>query len=284
MNLKPAFFSKIFLTCIIFITIVHPGFAQFGGIGGMNGFNQRSAANMQKAYQKGRENGQQMRGYLGYEVGVFFSFADRNYTHVFDNVDFNGYNRGPASIKLKLKSRMLGFNAGTYTILAKLGATSAIAFDWGVTGIYSHSTTGDIIMPSGSKYLYSINYMQLGAPLLLDYKIGGEACYDKAEALSVTLGAGLQPALSFLALGSSTTTKGILVPMVKAELGFFAGIQWKIKASYVYQSGNLHRAVGGSSGLESAPETSVYTISTTAPVNIGISFMPFSFDWENSRW
>ncbi len=41
--------------------------------------------------------------------------------------------------------------------------------------------------------------------MLISYKWGGEAVYDKSQPLSFTLGAGFYPALSSMALGCSTT-------------------------------------------------------------------------------
>ncbi len=259
------------------------GFSQFNRFDRM-GYDARGVAEMNNHYRDGRDHGRKMRGFLGYEVGAFFSFADFNYQHVFDDV--GGFHGGrQITIDRTLKSRHLGFNAGSYVLLGSLGESSALAFDWGITAVFSASSTGDVTMPSGNVYAYSFNYLQFAVPLLLSYKWGGEAVYDKSQPFSFTAGAGLYPAFVTTTLGSSGNTKGLFAPVLKAEIGFFAGLQWKIKANYIaYTSGEVYKARVDDPGMEGAPQGSVYTVASSAPFNIGIAIMPFSIDWEKSRW
>lgn len=258
--------------------------AQFNGIGGLGGFNARSTQRMIENYRNGRADGKKMRSYLGYDVGLFFSFADRTYEHRYYNIDANGTNTGEYVYTKKLKPRIIGANANSYIPLAKLSRTSCLAFDWGVTAMMMTDGTDRVVLQSGSTYDFSILYIQVAMPLCLEYKYGGEAIYDKSEAFSFTFGAGLFPSLTSAALGNSGKISGAISPMVKAGLGFFAGVEWKITASYIGQSGALYTGRQGDAGLESAPDGSIYTIRSGPSVQIGLSVMPFSFDWDDSRW
>jgi len=277
--------SKFYLILFsILFTSVY-AHAQFG-VGGL-GFQRRSEQRAQQAYSDGRANGKQMRGYLGYDIGVFFSFADRNFQHTYTDIDANGTNHGEKVYNRKLKSRVIGFNAGSYTPLGNLGSKSCLAFDWGIAATILQDNTGEVYTRSPRSegvYESTIMHWDFAVPLCLDFKFGGEAIFDKSEAFSFTFGAGLQPSLAMGGVASTSKMVASISPMIKAEIGFFAGLQWKIKASYIYRSGNIYKAENGDAGMESKPESSVITITSTPSFNLGISFMPFSYDWESSRW
>jgi hypothetical protein len=150
--------------------------------------------------------------------------------------------------------------------------------------LYLTGNTGKVTLTSGGNYQFSINYIQFGVPLCLVYQYGGEAIYDKTETFSFTFGGGLQPSVGFSAIGFMPKTRGCIAPVLKADIGFFAGIQWEVKVSYTYQSGNLATVRKGDTGAEVAPPGSVYAITSSTPLNIGVSFMPFSYGWDSSRW
>lgn len=284
-NFKGVFQTSSFCVLLLLIGSAN-SYAQFD-FGSQMRSDARQAARMQQAYKDGRANGQKMRGYLGYEVGVFFSFADRDFAYSYNKVDANGVNQGETTYTKKMKSRVIGFNAGSYVSLGNVTSRSCLAFDWGVTATLFSDNTGSFVVTTPrviTNYSSTFRYWQFGVPLCLDFKYGGEAIYDKAEAFSITLGAGLQPSLASGAVLATGKMVGKVSPMVKAEIGFFAGLQWKIKASYIYQSGVIYKAQNGDAGMESHPESGVITLTTKPSFNVGISFMPFSHDWDSSRW
>lgn len=277
--------KKVYAVLLPAMMITFFANAQFGP--GSFGFQRRSQQRAQQEYKDGRAAGKQMRGYLGYDVGVFFSFADRNYSHTYTDIDASGTNHGEVTYSRKLKPRVIGFNAGSYVPLGSMGSKSCLAFDWGFTATLLKDNTGEVRTRTPLKqgvYQSTILYWDFGAPLCLDYKYGGEAIYDKSEAFSFTFGAGLQPSLASGSIAGTGNLVGSVSPLVKAEIGFFAGLQWKIKASYIYRSGVIYKAKNGDPGMESQPESSVITLTTTPSFNVGISFMPFSHDWDSSRW
>ena len=260
--------------------------AQFSTLGSSrSGF--RQAALMQQDYKDGRANGKKMRGYLGYDVGVFVAFADKNFNYTYNQIDANGVNGGEVSYSRKLKSRAIGFFASSYVPLANLTSSSCLAFDWGVAATLFGDNTDKfvVITPRAiTNYKSSIKYWQFAAPFCLDFKYGGEAIYDKAEAFSFTFGAGMQASLASGTVLGTGKFIGAIDPMVKAEIGFFAGLQWKVKASYIYQSGVIYKAEKGDAGMEAHPDSGVITITTKPILNIGVTFMPFSYDWDSSVW
>lgn len=277
--------NKFCVILLLAIITASSASAQFG-TGGF-GFQRRSERRAEQAYHDGRAAGKQMRGYLGYDVGVFFSFADRNFSYSYYDIDANGNNQGEKVYTKKLKPRILGFHAGSYIPLSSLGRTSCLAFDWGVEATILKDNTGKFVVTTPlvtSRYETDLIYMQFAIPLCLDFKYGGEAIYDKAEAFSVTLGAGLQPSLGSGGMLSTGKIKGAISPMIKAEIGFFAGFQWKVRAAYVAQPGVMYKAQNGDAGMEGRAEGSVISLTSKPSFNIGISFMPFSYDWDSSRW
>jgi hypothetical protein len=277
---------KTFSTVLLVFTTALYTHAQFDS----NGFRmqQRSEKAMMDNYKDGRSQGKQMRGYLGYDIGVFYSFADRNYIHTYNHIDDNGTNLGEVTHRVKLKSAVIGFNAGSYIPMGNLGSTSCLALDWGIAATIYNGSTGRITTARGGTYQYSIMNWQFMVPLCLDFKYGGEAIYDKSERFSFTMGAGLIPSLSVVAisgaLSSAHKIAGRISPVIKAELGFFAGLEWKVKASYVYRKGNDLKSTPEDSKSGPGPDGSIFTLTTTPAINIGVSFMPFSHDWDSSRW
>ncbi len=141
---------KTFPVFLLIMLMALPGFAQFV-TGSFNASSNRTTQQMMNAYHEGRDHGRKMRGFLGYDVGAFFSFSDFNYQHVFDNPDATSGYEKTVTLKSTLSSRRLGFQCGSYVILGMMSENSALAFDWGLVGMYSGSETGDMVMPSGSR-------------------------------------------------------------------------------------------------------------------------------------
>jgi hypothetical protein len=282
---KSIFSLACFCTCFLLLCTINT-YAQFGtGTSWRSGA--RQAAQMQQDYLNGRANGKKMRGYLGYDIGAFFAFADKSFSYTYDQVDASGINRGEIAYSKKLKSRALGFYAGSYTPLGNISSSSCLAFDFAAAVTLIHDKTDKFVVTtpwSISNYKSNIIYWQFAIPLCLDFKYGGEAIYDKAEAFSLTLGAGFQPSLASGAMLKTAKLIGAVSPMIKAEIGFFAGLQWKVKASYIYQSGVIYKAQKGDPGMEAHPDSAVMTMTTKPVLNIGVSFMPFSHDWDSSVW
>ncbi|RYZ52112.1 MAG: hypothetical protein EOP49_10305 [Sphingobacteriales bacterium] len=262
-------------------------FAQAQFSGNSFGAQRRQDKALMDRYKDGRADGKQMRSYLGYEAGAFFSFAQRSFVATAPYTDENGIFQGEKTHTQKLKPWFLGFAVGTYIPLSNLSPKSSVALDFGVNVTMWKGKTGSFYLADSMRrahYNSDFFLWQFGLPIMLDFKYGGEAIYDKGEAFSFTLGAGLQPAVSTGAVMRTDKLRGTISPVIKAEIGFFALVQWKIKATYLGQTGDVYRVSSGNVGMESKPDGTTFRLTTTPAINLGISFMPFSYDWDSSRW
>jgi hypothetical protein len=238
---------------------------------------------MGQSYQRAKANGKNLKPYLSYDIGISKPFAHATYTHTYLDME-NGVIRGEKNIRRSLQAKGIGVNTSIYYPLFSVGDKSIVAFDFGIAGYLLHYDLGEIRLSPDKVYDYSLQSMQIGVPLCLDYKIGGEAIYDKSEKVTFTAGAGLCPVVYLTDLGTDISNiKGGFRPYVHAELGFFAFIEWKIKAYCMGGTANILNLNNENSGMEGMPENSNIKLKSAPVFSIGISFMPFSRDWD-SGW
>lgn len=76
----------------------------------------------------------------------------------------------------------------------------------------------------------------IGVPVGLDLVSGGEATLDRADPLSFTLGVGVMPMISMGIMYEFAAVKVRAPGYIKAELGFHAGINWKLRGTYIFKS------------------------------------------------
>jgi hypothetical protein len=244
----------------------------------------RAQKRMIQGYVNGRAEGKKMKSYLGYEMGVYTSFANRMLYMNYPLIAADGTYTGEGTFTHKLKGSYLGAFVSIYHRLAMLNDKSCLAFDWGFDALAIVDETGKMSYNTPA-YNYSIEslvaYWHYGVPLLIDYKYGGEATYDKADNFSFTLGAGIMPMLAVGAINEVGQISGSIAPLVKAEIGFFAGVQWKVRAMYMMQSGDV---LNTNDNSDNVLKYHNYRLNVKPGINIGISVMPFSFGWDNSRW
>jgi len=246
------------------------------------GYSQASAARMIGSYFKKKEEGKSVRSYQSWHLGVSIPL-ENTYTFSWDywNRAEDGTYLGKSNFTRTFKNKSLVFNASVYFPLFKISETSALAFNLGAMG---HGLVSDIdpIKIGNTNYEYTFVSMQIGIPLTFDFKYGGEAINDKAERFSFTLGAGMCPIVYASSFGPISNTRGNIRPYVHGEIGFFAGIEWKFKVDYLAKSAEVYRA--DYRDFQSLPEGSLITTTSKPMLSVGIALMPFSYDWESSRW
>jgi hypothetical protein len=231
-----------------------------------------------------KNDDRKIKAHLGYEMGVYTSLASRTLFINYPMVAADGTYLGEGTFKHKLKGNYLGAFVGMYHRLAMLNNSSCLAFDWGVDALAIANETDELTYKIGNsthRLKSLVAYWHFGVPLLIDYKYGGEATYDKADRFSFTLGGGIMPLVAIGAINEAGQISASIAPVVKAELGFFAGVQWKVRAMYMIQSGDILNTNDESADVRNYHS---YRLNVTPGINIGVSVMPFSFGWDNSRW
>lgn len=238
---------------------------------------------MAKHYMNARANGKKMKRYLSYDIGYHIPITKGTFTHSYVN-EVNGMYAGEKVITRELDAKGFGVSGNVYYPLFELTEKSIIAFNVGALANVLTFDIGRVNTSETANYNYSFSSLQIGIPLCIDYKSGGEAIYDKAEKVSFTAGFGISPTFYGSNFGPSSVTKFGVRPYVHAEIGFFAAIEWKVRASCLMNSTQFFRADNDSPGLAGMPYNSQFTMSSKPVFNIGFALMPFSWDWENSRW
>lgn len=237
-------------------------------------------------YLASRESGKKMKSYLRYELGYSVSLSnafflqDSRYVFPLDN------SKRQLLIHKNMPSRGMSANAATHFPIATVSERSIVSIGFGaVANIFSWDL-GNVQVDSFFAASSPASGFQIGIPVGLDYKYGGEATLDKADKVSFTFGAGVCPTFyaTHIDIGDINQSRFNIQPYLKAELGFFAGIQWKVKAMYLMRSTKVIDISSGDVNLNNSMEYSKTQLTTGSVFNIGVAIMPFSWDWDKSGW
>lgn len=184
-----------------------------------------------------------------------------------------------------------GFGAtmGTYIPIAKLSENAVVAL--GIDGVFNMLVWDyeRVKEDYGATAGYSANYavtggtMQMGVPIGFDMKFGCDAALDKSRRSCATFGVGAFPSASLTAYEMEADAAIKVQPYFKAEVGFFAGVCFKVRALYtpgkiglIDQEYNSITPFGDVNSNISLTGRSSFTFS--------LLVMPFSFAWERSEW
>jgi hypothetical protein len=193
--------------------------------------------------------------------------------------DRTGKLTGKQSIDKDLVVNAWTAGAGTYFPLFNISEKSILAFNFNANGIVSNTKMGVIRVNEVTTYDFDFIHMDIGFPLSLDLKYGGEAVLDKTEKASFTLGVGICPSLYVSTFGPTSNFAFDTRPYIHFDIGFFAGIEWKIQASYLPGNTQILNLNPNSNGMTSMPLDSYITANKGSLFNIGIGLMVFSYDW-----
>ena len=180
---------------------------------------------------------------------------------------------------------MSGYGA-VYFPLTHIGQSSALVLN---TGIYTRGSSWDLgntsLDPTATT-LNTASEIQIGVPVGVDYIFGGEATGNKQDKVTLRAGAGAMPYVAFgsLADKSEKYSKLGMKPYIKAELGFFLGVEWKIRGMVIAGSRTLYNYQVGDYNLNSNSYYASYNFTIRPSYVIGFSVFPFSFGWENDKW
>ena len=204
---------------------------------------------------------------------------------------------GDTTMKRKL-SGQTGFG-GSISVFAPFKGTGHISY-WGmdvtimVNDILWHGLN-QIYNNEGSYTNNSVplsaSTLQASIPLGISYKVGCDAIESKRLALCAAFGAGIIPQMNMTNLESinqfSTQYGWGVTPYAKIDLGFFAGICWKVRFMYTYGKVNLFDANAPIPGsTPSAPRLTdgPFGFSSTSDFMVSLVIMPFAAGWRETNW
>lgn len=236
----------------------------------------------------------QSKGFQRFQLGYSFPMTKAKYTERYliyqdlsdDNIDTT------MSKDVRTKGGF-GITLGHFFPVAKMGEKSSLnisidflynmmvwdaemvdvsGYDYS-TGSYSYNTT----------YVISAATVHWGLPIGVDFKTGGEATLDRSSKLSMTLGTGIYPSLNLTVFETNAGAKTKIQPYLKAEVGVFAGINWKVRALYSFGKLEYIDYSDVESGSSYAYESSASLVSKST-LTLSLLVMPGSFKWGKNEW
>ena len=174
---------------------------------------------------------------------------------------------------------------------ARLGHLSALSLDMGIMyNTYIWNDLNETYSSDGGfhKNSTSLNAVtdQFAVPIGINYKVGTDAIASKTKHLGLTLGVGVMPQLNYTALeglsSSVTTTEATFtaLPYAKAEIAFFLGICFKLRAMYSFGDVPMIYQEKTITTLTDGP----FKLTNKSNFVFSLVLMPFSYKWDEKSW
>lgn len=239
-----------------------------------------------RQYMNARENGGNLGVFQRYQVGYSLPMASATWMHDLSCQTPDGLIKDTSIVKNMGAAKGWGATSGTHFPIAVMGEKSILAIPVdAIVNLYVWNT-GDIAI-NGGTYNYDVATMQIGVPVGIDYKTGGDAMLDKSNRISFTAGIGMHPNMYATAFGPwNGQAKFRVQPYLKAELGVFAGICFKVRALYTMSDVDLIKANEEQlyGGWSAADESETIRVRSKPNLTLSLLVMPFSWDWKQSQW
>lgn len=173
-----------------------------------------------------------------------------------------------------------------YFPLSYFDQKNMLALNVGFYGVGSVWDIGNTSLEPGRTTTYEAKDLFFGFPIGVDYIFGGEASLNKGDKVTVRGGIGMMPYLAMgeLADGSQDYAKLGIKPYVKAELGFFAGIEWKVRGMVVAGSRTIYDYHTGDYHLNESDYYYSFNFKIRPTYTVGLVIFPFSFGWDSDKW
>lgn len=238
-------------------------------------------------YLKKREDGKNVSLFHRLELcyGITFGGGSVNVNDRYRD-PFNQNAIGGSSRATTFNYRSYSGYGGVYFPLSYFSRNTVLALNVGVYATANTWDLGNTSLEPGVTTSYETSDMQIGVPIGVDFIYGGEATLNKADKVTLRAGAGVMPyfAAGSLADGSQDYGKLGFRPYVKAELGFFAGIEWKLRGMVVAGSRTIYDYSTGDYNLKESDYYYSFNFKIRPTYTVGIVIFPFSFGWENDKW
>lgn len=233
-----------------------------------------------------------------WEMGYSYSIASATYKSSETVTDAASGKKFTHNVNQDVRSKFgYGGFAGTYIPVARMGSGTLLAigidyaynaylWDYKVPEFNGFTTdengTVNGVTYSDPMFGFSAVSVQMALPVSVDLKFGGEATLEKYSRWTGTFGAGVHPSLNMTVdYGNAGFGTGI-TPFLKAEVGYKAGIVFKLRAQYAFGSVPFYSNANNilnMSGVESNSEL----IGKNA-FSLSFVIMPFSFNWKEDGW
>jgi hypothetical protein len=261
--------TKALSLLVAALLLGNAAFAQFARTPGFTGARNKSKGDrVQGAVLK--------RFSIGY--GLHFTYNALSTTYQYSNALQTTFLTGMRSTKSS------NIFIGTFFPVAKVSPKSAVTLDLAFTytgftfkqdsiTIQSYNKDSSRFYKAGFAEEFPVSIMAL--PISIDFRTGGEATLSKENRTSFAIGAGVAP--SYVTVETNDGGNIKVIPFIKAEAGFFAGMEFKLRAM-VY--------LGDAKYIDNKLANQADVVGVTARksegpmgVNVSLGIMPFSVKW-----
>lgn len=244
-------------------------------------------------YQRGKENGWDwmtrfyQKFYLGVQYPVVPLHLNLQYSNTF-KAEFAGtapdQKRPDSSSSINFTcTKSWAVMGGEHFRLGKVGKTGAVVINCQIEGGYLQGESKDKSQ--------SAQLMYMGLPISFEYKSGGEARLNKTQKSLFSIGAGVNPSFYTGSIYGSTgggESAAGFVPFAKIELGYLAGVAFKLAATVNFATLNFEkydRTIYFTDASDYQTMTELHGEAQVKPtVVLSLAVMPFSWDWSDDRW
>jgi hypothetical protein len=224
---------------------------------------------------------------IGYSYCVAtaeFKYRDNNFNERTGRLTDTGFTQ-----RLTSKSGF-GAYAGYYWPVAKMNDMSRLSIGLGYMynfylwdgEIFSYASNGSYNSRTGSTNTgasVGSGTVELALPIGVDYKYGCDALKDKSHKFCASFGAGVYPSASVTVFKDNGGFAFRARPYVRAEVGMFAGICFKVRATYILGSSNYINYEDSGPGYETST-----TFKSAGTAAFTLILMPFSWKWNKAQW
>lgn len=177
------------------------------------------------------------------------------------------------------------FEDNYFVPISGMGEKSILAFSFGAFVSMMQVEAEQVTLEDGTTYKLDFPLTLMGIPISLDYKVGGEATLNKRDNTMLTLGLGVAPGF-YENYNENYILPFRAVAFAKAEVGFFLGLAFKLKANAFLSKGRYFDMVEPYYSPEDVenPQAQSKPLEVKSYGNFGYSLtlmvLPYSFDWS----
>ncbi len=169
---------------------------------------------------------------------------------------------------------------GSYFPVTTIGENGMIVVNTELMAAVANLTYDSISFLGSRDYAAEFSTYKFGALLSLEYRVGGDVTLSKGDGTMFTLAAGLNPC-GVTSGDYNKIPPYKIIPFIKAELGFFAGMAVKVRGiMYFGNSGYEKNRTWNLTNTEGVGDYLETYIAGSNGAELGLVIMPFSVMWN----
>ena len=215
-------------------------------------------------------------------VGVGKHFINGSAKLHYIGPDSSGTRQIDTNIDTKVRAKhSFVVYGGTFFPIALISDQSIIAFSVEFLGSYNDLTLDSVVFRPGEIYKKSESIVMLGVPLSIDFKTGGDVSLSKAQRGMFGIGGGVLAGGTSSYVDQTAQAPFKFIPFIKAEVGYFAGIAFKLRAVAYFGDANfIDRVTGNIYGNDQL----FTTVKSGYGFQVSLNILPFSYGWRTEEW